>query len=51
MGYEAKDFYRYITEPEASAAEYDACRRLACDVSAYMEQLRADGGIRFPSDR
>ena len=51
MGYEAKDFYRYITEPEASAAEYAACQALACRVSACMEKLRADGGIRFPSDR
>lgn len=51
MGYEAKDFYRYITEPEASATEYAACRALACRVSACMEKLRADGGIRFPSDR
>lgn len=47
MGYEAKDFYRYITEPEASAAEYAACQALACRVSACMEKLRADGGIRF----
>ena len=51
MGYEAKDFYRYITEPEASATEYAVCRALACRVSACMEKLRADGGIRFPSDR
>lgn len=51
MGYEAKDFYRYITEPEASAAEYAQCCALAYAVSDYMEQLRRDAGIRFPSDR
>ena len=36
---------------EDSAAEYAACQALACRVSACMEKLRADGGIRFPSDR
>ena len=51
MGYEAKDFYRYITEPEASAAEYAQCCALAYAVSDYMEQLRRDAGIHFPSDR
>lgn len=51
MGYEARDFYRYITEPEASAAEYAQCCALAYAVSDYMEQLRSDAGIRFPSDR
>ncbi|MGN0478664.1 MAG: Gfo/Idh/MocA family protein [Hominenteromicrobium sp.] len=50
MGYEAKDFHRYITEPEASAAEYEQCCSLAYAVSAYMEQLRRDAGICFPSD-
>lgn len=51
MGYEAKDFYRYITEPEASATEYETCCKLSHTVSAYMERLRREGGIRFPSDR
>ena len=51
MGYEAKDFYRYITEPEASAAEYAQCCALAYAVSDYMEQLRRDAGIHFPYDR
>ena len=50
MGYEAKDFYRYITEPEASAEEYNYCRKLALDVSVCMETLRQMAGIRFPSD-
>ena len=51
MGYEAKDFYRYITEPEASAAEYAECCRLAVAVSEYMEKLRSLAGIRFPTDK
>ena len=50
MGYEAKDFHRYITEPEASAAEYEKCCSLACTVSEFIEQLRQEAGIRFPSD-
>ena len=50
MGYEAKDFYRYITEPEASAKEYAYCKKLAVDVSVCMETLRNMAGIRFPSD-
>lgn len=50
MGYEAKDFYRYITEPEASRAEYEQCSALAYDVSVYMEEIRKLANIRFPSD-
>lgn len=50
MGYEAKDFYRYITEPEASAEEYALCKKLAYDVSRCMEELRGMAGIHFPSD-
>ena len=50
MGYEAKDFYRYITEPEASHAEYEQCSALAYDVSVYMEEIRKLANIRFPSD-
>lgn len=50
MGYEAKDFHRYITQPRESAAEYARCKSLALDVSRYMEALRHDSGIRFPSD-
>lgn len=51
MGWEAKDFYRFITEPEASSEAYAQCAALAYTVSKYMEQLRRSGGIRFPSDR
>ncbi len=51
MGWEAKDFYRYITEPEASQEEYERCSRLSVDVSEFMESIRRQAGIRFPSDR
>lgn len=51
MGWEAKDFYRFITEPEASSEAYAQCAALAYTVSKYMEQLRRSGGIRFPSGR
>lgn len=50
MGYESKDFHRYITEPEASAEEYTQCKKLAYEVSVCMERLREMAGIRFPSD-
>ena len=50
MGYEAKDFYRFITEPEASGADYETCKKLAYDVSVCMETLRHMAGISFPSD-
>lgn len=50
MGYEAKDFYRYITEPEASAEEYARCKKLAYEVSVCMEALRKIAGIHFPND-
>ena len=43
MGYEAKDFYRYITEPEASRAEYseDAVRqeRLVVELASGIKML------------
>lgn len=50
MGREAEDFYRYITDPTATEAEYRECAALALSVSELMEALRAAGGIRFPSD-
>lgn len=50
MGWEAKDFYRYITEPEASKEEYTACSRLAVDVAEFLEEARKKAGIRFESD-
>ena len=50
MGWEAKDFYRYITQPEASAQEYQRCSQLSLAVSTLMEQARKQAGIAFPSD-
>lgn len=50
MGYEAKDFHRFITEPEASAEEYALCKKLAYEVSVCMETLRRTANIPFPSD-
>ena len=50
MGWEAKDFYRYITEPEASKEEYAACSRLAVDVAEFLEEARKKAGIHFESD-
>lgn len=51
MGCEARDFYRYITEPESTQAEYQRCSELSLSVSAMMEQIRKQAGIRFPSDK
>lgn len=50
MGWEAKDFYRYITEPEASREEYERCSALSLQVSQLMEDVRKQGKITFPSD-
>ncbi len=50
MGWEAKDFHRYITEPEASRAEYERCSALCLGVSELMEAARKQGGILFPTD-
>ena len=50
MGWEAKDFYRYITEPEASAQEYARCSQLSLQVSCFMERLRKQAGLVFASD-
>ncbi len=50
MGWEAKDFYRYITQPEDSLEEYRQCAKLSLEVSELMESVRRQAGIRFPSD-
>ncbi len=50
MGWEAKDFYWYITRPETSEKEYQYCSRLSEDVAEFMESVRKQAGIRFPSD-
>lgn len=50
MGWEAKDFYRYITEPDDSAEEYQRCKSLSVEVSEFMEDARKKAGIIFSSD-
>ena len=50
MGWEAKDFYRYISDPEGSAQEYAVCSDLSLRVSSFMERVRKEGKILFPSD-
>lgn len=51
MGSEARDFYRYITKPAETAGEYQRCSELSLSVSAFMESLRKEANIKFPSDR
>ncbi|MEA4853194.1 MAG: Gfo/Idh/MocA family oxidoreductase [Christensenella sp.] len=47
MANEMRDFYRYITDPEGSAAEYHAAQKLSLDVSKMMLQMRVDAGYPF----
>lgn len=51
MGWEAKDFYRFITEPNESREEYERCLTLSADVAEFMEDARRQAGIIFESDR
>lgn len=51
MGNEAKDFYRYITQPQESQEEYKQCARLSVEVAEFMEETRRLLGVRFPSDQ
>lgn len=50
MGWESKDFYRYISEPDASKEEYDRCTALSIEVAQFMEAARKKAGILFSSD-
>ena len=52
MGYEAIDFYKYITQlddPEVKK-EYDICSEMSVKVTAMLEKLRKLANIKFPSD-
>lgn len=49
MGWEAKDFYRYIKDPD-SREEYERCTKLCLEVSEFMEEVRKQAGVRFDSD-
>lgn len=50
MGWEAKDFYRYITQPKESRDEYTKCSELSIAVAELMEEMRHKAGIHFASD-
>lgn len=50
MGWEAKAFYRYITQPEESREEYTRCSELSIAVAELMEEIRRKAGICFASD-
>ncbi|MDO4459418.1 MAG: Gfo/Idh/MocA family oxidoreductase [Clostridia bacterium] len=50
MGFEARDLYRYITEPDNTKEEYDYCLTISENIAELLEQLRKDAGIFFPTD-
>lgn len=50
MGWEAKDFYRYITNPEENWEEYRRCCTLSAGTAEFMEAVRRQAGICFMSD-
>ena len=51
MSGEARDFVRYIREPEHTRAAYDGDTRLASQVCRILRQMRQSAGIRFPADK
>ena len=51
MSHEARDFYRFITDPDGSREEYARCARLSVETSEFMEQVRRESGVLFPSDK
>ena len=51
MGYEAADFYRYISNPERYQDDYQKCLAASRSVSTFMEKIRLKSGIIFESDR
>lgn len=51
MGWEAKSFYRFITEPEESRRDYAHCTEMSIAVSEIMEEARRQAGILFSSDQ
>lgn len=50
MGAEARNFHRFITQPQESREEYARCVQLSLEVSEFMEELRAQAGILFSGD-
>lgn len=51
MGWEAKDFYAFITEPEKHQEAYNHCKATSLQVSDLMEQIRKKAKIHFASDK
>lgn len=47
MSYEARDFYRYITERQETAQEYAEMTAISHTVCSIMETMRLQSGIRF----
>ncbi len=47
MSHEAQAFYDFATKPEETAERYKESSRMALAVSAVMEQIRKQTGIRF----
>lgn len=47
MSGEARDFYRYITDPQGCQEEYAAASQAALAVSRVMAEIRGLAGIRF----
>ncbi len=47
MSYEAKDFYRYITDRENTVEEYNEMCQLSLTVCAIMEAMRMQADIKF----
>ncbi len=47
MGYEAKDLYRYITEPEATREDYLTCAEMSLRAAEMLEKIRKKAGIEF----
>lgn len=47
MSYEARDFYRYITEREETKEEYEQMNTLAFTVCSVMEEMRLQADIKF----
>lgn len=50
MGFEAIDFYKFITKPQENAAAYQECSQMSLRVSTFMEKARSMLGVHFPSD-
>ena len=51
MGYEAIDFYKFITDKENSLEEYNKCTEMCIKVADITEKIRLKAGIKFPSDK